>query len=112
MLAMQRAFSALKQPARHALIDGNRAPALPCPADTLVKGDARALSIAAASIMAKVTRDRIMAELAAECPGYGWERNAGYGTAAHREALETLGVTCHHRRSFAPIAALIDQATR
>lgn len=104
MLAMQRAVASLARPPEYALIDGNRAPDLPVPAQTVVKGDSRCLSIAAASIVAKVTRDRIMNTLAEAHPGYGWERNAGYGTAEHRAALERLGVTPHHRRSFAPIA--------
>jgi ribonuclease HII len=87
-----------------ALIDGHLIPAgLSCRAQALVKGDARCLSIAAASIIAKVTRDRIMVDLAQQFPGYGWDRNAGYPTAAHREALARLGATPHHRRSFAPV---------
>ena len=90
----------------HALVDGDRTPALGCPATAIVRGDARSLSIAAASIVAKVTRDRLMAELARVHPGYGWERNAGYGTAEHRAGLERLGLTPHHRRSFRPVAAL------
>ncbi len=78
-------------------------PALNCPVKTVIKGDSRSLSIAAGSIMAKVTRDRMMATLAAEFPGYGWETNQGYGTAAHREGAQCgLGVTPHHRRSYAP----------
>jgi ribonuclease HII len=104
LLAMQRAVDALDRLPEAALIDGNIAPRLAMPAHTVVKGDSRSLSIAAASIAAKVTRDRIMAELAGAHPGYGWERNAGYGTAEHRAALERLGITPHHRRSFAPIA--------
>ncbi len=103
MLAMQRAVAALAVPPAAALVDGNRAPALPCPAHPLVGGDRLSLSIAAASIVAKVTRDRIMARLATDHPGYGWERNAGYGTAAHRAALAALGPTPHHRRTFAPV---------
>ena len=102
--AMRRALDALNQPVAVALVDGNRSPALPCPVRTVVGGDALSLSIAAASIMAKVTRDRMMAALAADHPGYGWERNAGYGTAEHAGALERLGITLQHRRSFAPIA--------
>ena len=86
-----------------ALIDGNRCPELPCPAQALIKGDGFALSIAAASIIAKVTRDRIMAALARAHPGYGWERNKGYGTAEHRAGLAANGVTVHHRRSFRPV---------
>lgn len=104
MLAMMRAFAALPVVPAHALIDGTRAPPLPCPSTTVVRGDARCLSIAAASIVAKVTRDRLMSDLARAYPGYGWERNAGYGTAEHRRALDQLGLTPHHRRSFAPVA--------
>ncbi len=103
LLAMQRAVAALSVPPAAVLVDGNRAPDLPCPAHPMVGGDGRSLSIAAASIVAKVTRDRIMRRLAAEYPGYGWERNAGYGVAAHRAALAALGPTPHHRRSFAPV---------
>lgn len=107
-LAMRRAVAGLKHPPDHLLIDGNRLPAgLPCSAEAVVKGDARALSVAAASIVAKVARDAIMAALAAEFPGYGWERNAGYPSAGHREALRRLGVTPHHRRSFAPVHKIL-----
>ena len=107
MLAMRRAVAELPVRPDHAIVDGNRAPGLDIPSRCIVGGDASAQSIAAASIVAKVTRDRIMALLAAECPGYGWERNAGYGTRQHGEALETHGVTRHHRRSFAPVARLL-----
>ncbi len=86
-----------------ALVDGNRLPDLPCPAQAVVGGDGLSLSIAAASILAKVTRDRAMAALARDHPGYGWERNRGYGTAEHRAALACLGVTPQHRRSFRPV---------
>lgn len=107
-LAMRRAVAALPMPPTFALIDGNKIPAgLPCPAEAVVKGDARSASIAAASIIAKVTRDRFMAELAKTHPGYGWERNAGYGTAEHLAALRSHGVTQHHRRSFAPIHKML-----
>jgi len=100
-LAMERAVAGLKTAPCHALIDGNMIPkALSCPATALVKGDARSLSVAAASIVAKVTRDRIMVDLAQQHPGYGWEKNAGYPTKMHRAALTSLGVTPHHRRSF------------
>ena len=103
-LAMLRAIGALNPAPAAALIDGNRVPpGWPCRAQALVGGDGRSLSIVAASIIAKVTRDRIMAELAKVHPGYGWERNQGYGTAEHRTALTRLGVTPHHRRSFRPI---------
>jgi ribonuclease HII len=104
LLAMQRAVAALSAPPSSALIDGNIAPSLCCPAHTVVEGDSRCLSIAAASIVAKVTRDRLMAELSLTHPGYGWDHNAGYGTQEHRVALQRLGITPHHRRSFAPIA--------
>ncbi len=85
------------------LVDGNRAPRFACAARTIVKGDARSLSIAAASIIAKVTRDRLMIALGREFPGYGFERHKGYGTPEHAAALGRLGVTIHHRRSFRPI---------
>lgn len=107
-LAMERAVTALGIVPDMALVDGNRAPTLSCPVRTVVKGDSISLSIAAASIVAKVTRDRIMARLAVRYPEFGWERNAGYGTAQHRAALERVGVTPHHRKTYAPIAALLD----
>ncbi len=103
MIAMARALSALVPAPAAALVDGNRLPKLACPAETVVKGDSLSLSIAAASIVAKVTRDREMAALARRYPGYGWERNQGYGTAEHQAALANLGVTPAHRRSFRPI---------
>jgi ribonuclease HII len=100
-LAMCRAVSGLPRPPDQALIDGNMIPRdLGCDGVALIKGDARSVSIAAASIVAKVVRDRIMVDLAQQHPGYGWEKNAGYPTKAHREALLSLGVTPHHRRSF------------
>jgi ribonuclease HII len=107
MTAMARAVNSLSEPPEIALIDGNKAPPISCRTQTVVKGDQKSLSIAAASIIAKVTRDRLMMELDAEYPGFGWAHNAGYGTAKHRAALMTLGVTPHHRRSFKPIAALL-----
>ncbi len=106
LLAMQRAVEGLGVKTDLALIDGNRAPRLECRAMSIVKGDSKSLSIAAASIIAKVTRDRIMEKLSAEHPGYGWEKNAGYGTTQHLEALRTLGPTCWHRDSFAPVSEL------
>ena len=109
MLAMSRAVAALPVRPDLALVDGNRLPELSCPARAVVGGDARALSIAAASIVAKVSRDAEMVALAKTYPGYGFERNAGYGTAEHRVALGRLGVTKHHRRSFRPIAALLSE---
>jgi ribonuclease HII len=101
--AMCRAVAALPVRPDIALIDGNVAPALPCAVRTIVKGDSRSLSIAAASIVAKVTRDRLMAELARRHAGYGWERNAGYPTPEHKAALARLGPTPHHRRTFAGV---------
>ena len=106
MLAMGRALRALDITPALALVDGNRAPKLPCATQTVVGGDGISISIAAASIVAKVTRDGIMAELARRHPGFGWERNAGYGTAQHKEGLTTQGPTRHHRHSFAPIRRL------
>jgi ribonuclease HII len=102
-LAMARAVRALFPAAAFALVDGNDAPALPCPCDTLIDGDARSVSIAAASIIAKVTRDRVMRQLHDEHPGYGWLSNKGYGTEEHLAALTRLGPCQHHRRSFAPV---------
>ena len=99
----------LKHQPRVVLIDGNRAPPLTCPVETIVKGDARSLSIAAASIIAKVTRDRMMTALALTHPGYGWERNMGYGVPEHRAAIAKLGLTPHHRRSFRPIALALER---
>ena len=107
MAAMQRAVAALPVQPDHAIVDGNRAPALPCPAEPLVKGDALCFSIAAASVVAKVTRDHLMCELAREFPAYGWERNCGYGTREHCQALATSGVTKHHRKSFAPVNKML-----
>ena len=103
-LAMERAVAALPVSPEFLLIDGRWVPrGLTHPARAVIKGDSLSLSIAAASIIAKVTRDRIMADLAAQHPGYGWETNQGYGTKAHAEALKTRGVTSHHRVSFKPI---------
>jgi len=103
LLAMQRAVHALGILPDAALVDGNIAPALPCRAHAVIGGDGRSLSIAAASIVAKVMRDQIMHELARRYAGYGWESNVGYATREHCEALMALGATIHHRRSFAPV---------
>jgi ribonuclease HII len=111
MAAMRRAVWGLPVAPERALIDGNRVPVLDCPAEAIIGGDARVLSIATASIAAKVSRDRLMEALAERHPGYGWERNAGYGTAEHRRGLESFGVTEHHRRSFAPIRKLLESDT-
>lgn len=89
------------------LLDGNYKPAFPYPIQTIVKGDSLSISIAAASILAKVTRDRIMQELHDQHPHYGWATNSGYGTAAHMKGLNDHGVTIHHRKHFAPIKLLL-----
>lgn len=103
-LAMCRAVDALPRRPDFALIDGNVVPRdLAIPAQAIIKGDALSMSIAAASIVAKVLRDRLMVDLAQQHPGYGWERNAGYPTKSHLQALLDLGVTPYHRRSFAPV---------
>jgi ribonuclease HII len=107
MLAMTRAVAALGVLPDAALVDGNRAPKLACLVQTLVGGDALSLSIAAASVVAKVVRDGGMARLARRYDRYGWERNAGYPTEEHRAALVQHGITPHHRRSFAPVKALL-----
>jgi len=109
-LAMMRAIENLPVPPDYVLIDGNRAPkVLQISHETVVKGDAKSASIAAASIIAKMTRDAIMAELDAEFPGYLWAKNAGYPTTDHLEALQRLGVTPHHRRSFRPVHNMLYQ---
>ncbi len=107
MLAMARAVAALDPAPDHVLVDGNRLPALAIPATAVIGGDGLSLSVAAASVVAKVTRDRLMADLARHFPGYGWERNAGYGTPEHDGALRRIGVTPHHRRSFAPVHKIL-----
>ncbi|MEO1196846.1 MAG: ribonuclease HII [Pseudomonadota bacterium] len=107
-LAMVRALQGLVSPPDHALIDGTMIPrGIGCPASAIVKGDARCLSIAAASIVAKCTRDAIMVDLAQQHPGYGWETNMGYGAKAHLSALRALGPTPHHRRSFKPVYQML-----
>lgn len=107
MLAMQRAVDALPRSPCHVLVDGNRQPRWTRSTETVVGGDALCLSIAAASIAAKVTRDRLMTALAESHAGYGWATNMGYATPEHQAALVRLGATVHHRRSFAPVAALL-----
>ena len=109
-IAMVRAIAGLGQRADHALIDGNMIPRdLSISTQTIIKGDARSLSIAAASIVAKVWRDRHMVDLAQQYPHYGWEKNAGYPTAQHKLGLERHGVTPHHRRSFKPVHNILYQ---
>lgn len=105
--AMVRALGRLPMAPDAMLVDGNQAPPLGCRVVTVVDGDARSLSIAAASIVAKVLRDQMMAKLALRHPGYGWETNVGYGTQGHRDGLSRFGVTRHHRRSFAPITHIL-----
>ncbi len=106
MLAMRRAVRRLGLPPDLALVDGNYPPKLDCAVRCVVGGDALCLSIAAASIVAKVVRDRAMARLAVRFPGYGWHANAGYATSLHREALRRLGPTPHHREAFGTVARL------
>lgn len=109
-LAMTRAVFALSTQPAIALIDGKDAPPLTCACETLIGGDGLSVSIAAASIIAKVTRDRMMVELHDDHPGYGWNTNMGYGTATHLTALNRLGPTIHHRRSFAPVHKMLGSA--
>ena len=111
-LAMNRAVAALKSKPSLALIDGNRAPKLFCATQTIIGGDGKSLSIAAASIIAKVTRDRLMIEMDAAYPAYGFARHKGYGTAAHAAALTKHGPCTEHRKSFAPIRALLSPMGR
>lgn len=110
LLAMNRAVVALTRPVDHVLVDGNRVPpGLEGRATCIIGGDARCLSISAASIVAKIWRDRLMVDLAQQHPGYGWDRNAGYPTKEHRLALQNLGATPHHRRSFRPVHNILYQ---
>ncbi|WP_323781169.1 ribonuclease HII [Thalassovita sp.] len=109
-IAMIRALEGLESSPDFTLIDGNMIPrGLTLPSRAVVKGDALSLSIAAASIAAKIRRDQVMWDLAQQFPGYGWETNAGYPTKAHTEALQNLGVTPHHRRSFKPVHNILYQ---
>ncbi|WP_438990283.1 ribonuclease HII [Lentibacter sp.] len=109
-LAMERAVAGLLTPPDHCLIDGNLIPkGLTVSAEAIVKGDSKSVSISAASIVAKIRRDFVMSALAQQFPGYGWETNAGYPSKSHRLALENLGVTPHHRRSFKPVHNILYQ---
>ncbi|MFW8593677.1 ribonuclease HII [Cribrihabitans neustonicus] len=109
-LAMERAVAALAPQPDYLLIDGNLIPrGLSLPCEAVVKGDARSFSIAAASVMAKLARDRVMVDLAQQYPGYGWEKNAGYPSKQHKAALGEIGVTPHHRRSFKPVHNILYQ---
>ena len=109
-LAMVRAIDGLKSVPGHILIDGNLIPSsLDIPATALIRGDASSVSIAAASIVAKVKRDLFMCDLGQHFPGYGWEKNAGYPTQQHLSALQDLGITPHHRRTFRPVRNMLYQ---
>jgi ribonuclease HII len=110
LLAMQRAVSGLSLLPQLALVDGNRCPRLDCPAQAVVRGDALVPAISAASILAKVVRDREMVELDSRYPGYGLARHKGYPSKLHLQALESLGVTPIHRRSYAPVRRLLEAA--
>ena len=110
MLAMQRAVAGLSVQPQLAYIDGNRCPTLPCRAEAVVKGDSRVPEIAAASIIAKVTRDREMVVMDQQWPGYGIAGHKGYPTAAHMAALKKLGPAPIHRRSFKPVRVLLELA--
>lgn len=114
-LAMQRAFDAMRASFNvridGALIDGHIAPKFPCEVQTIVKGDSRSVSIAAASIIAKVYRDRTMKRLAADHPEYGWESNAGYPTRQHLDGIQKHGLTEFHRKTFAPVRNYLDFGT-
>ena len=110
MLAMQRAVAGLHVTPRLALIDGNRCPQLAVPSAAVVKGDSKVPAIAAASILAKVSRDREMQALDRQYPGYGIAGHKGYPTAVHLEALQRLGPTPVHRRSFGPVRRLLEQS--
>jgi ribonuclease HII len=110
-LAMVRALAGLRAPPDHVLIDGHLIPReMAHPAEAIIRGDALCLSIAAASIVAKCVRDRVMVDLAQQHPGYGWEHNAGYPTKSHKAAMIEKGVTPHHRRTFAPVHNILYQA--
>ena len=111
-LAMRRAAEALRPAAEAFLVDGPRAPDLPAPATPIIGGDGRSLSIAAASVLAKVARDRRMTDVDRQWPGYGFARHKGYGTRTHLEALARLGPCPEHRRSFAPVAAAVGGGER
>ncbi len=107
--AMKTAVDNLPLQPAAILIDGNQAPDFGCPTECLVKGDTISVSIAAASIIAKVTRDQIMSQLAKEYPDFGWDQNKGYGTKMHQQALQRFGITPHHRRSFKPVRMIIQE---
>ena len=103
--ALARAVRALPEMPKHVFVDGRDKIDAPCDCDAVIGGDGIVMSIAAASIIAKVTRDRLMSALALDCPGYGFENHKGYAVPEHREALDRLGPSIHHRRFFAPVVA-------
>ena len=107
LVAMGRAIANLPKRPDYILVDGNHLPKTNFEEQSVIRGDSRSYSIAAASVIAKVKRDKLMAELSLECPGYGWETNAGYGTKIHQEALLRQGITKHHRKSFSPIRNIL-----
>lgn len=111
-LAMARAVDALEIKPDAVIVDGNARPTLPCPIQMIVKGDQRSYSIAAASIIAKVTRDSLVREYSESFPDYGWAKNAGYGTKQHKIALEENGVTPYHRKGYAPVSKLLARKVR
>lgn len=110
--ALSRAVAGLPEPPRHVLVDGRDAIEVNCACEAVIGGDGLIASIAAASIVAKVTRDRLMCALADDCPGYGFESHMGYAVPAHLKALQALGPSVHHRRLFAPVAAAALRHTR
>ena len=110
MLAMRRAVRRLSRTPDHILVDGNRSPGCPIPCTSLIGGDGISLSIASASIAAKIMRDRLMFRLASRYPGYGWETNAGYAVATHRTGIITLGATPHHRMAFGELLRNLNTA--
>lgn len=107
-VAMRRAFSQLNPKPDNALIDGNQLPEIPCKEYAIIKGDEKSISIAAASIIAKVSRDMLMTELSKDFPEYKWEKNYAYGTKEHIEAIRKSGITKHHRKKFKPIAKFLE----
>jgi ribonuclease HII len=109
LLAMRRAFAALPEPAVAAIVDGNMAPDLPCPVEAVVEGDAIVPIVSAASIIAKVERDRLMTDFCARYPGYLFSKHKGYGTPEHQEALTRLGPCPIHRRSFKPVQEALER---
>ncbi len=109
--AMAQAMHATGEAYVHALVDGNKLPTLPCPATAVVKGDSKSVSIAAASIVAKVTRDRMMRALHEEHPHYSWNSNVGYPSKAHLTGIDTHGITPHHRKSFAPVRNFLEHGS-